>query len=192
MKYIDINKKFSEIVAGYLSRGYIINSSTMSGSQGEITKVDVTDGVEIIRIAVTEFRDWKANLEGIEIVTGVAVNTDVVPHRERRHGWNTIWEHEIEIMERVRFYEIGDTPYNGKFYGTEDEAKAAAELKLRRYVLRHPIRQSAVDSPEAIRIAKSYIQRTQGVKRVAVDSIKVRKTKESYLIDYKNKTYRLK
>ena len=179
MKYIEVNKKFTEAVADYLSRGYIIKSSTMGGSQGEIAKVDVTDGVEIIRIKVADFRDWKTNLEGIEVVTGVAVEEDPIPHRHG--GWNTIWDNQIEVLERVRFYEVGDTRYHGKHYGTEDEAKAAAELRLRRYIIRHAMKQTVIDSPEAMRIAKSYIQRTLGAKRIPADSIKVRKTEKSYL-----------
>lgn len=35
MKYIDINKRYTEIVTEYMARGYIINTRTMSGSQGE-------------------------------------------------------------------------------------------------------------------------------------------------------------
>ena len=35
MKYIEINRKYSEVVSSYLVNGYVINTSTMDGSQGD-------------------------------------------------------------------------------------------------------------------------------------------------------------
>ena len=44
MKYVDINKRFTEIVSEYIAAGYMMNTSSMNGSEGEISKVDLTDG----------------------------------------------------------------------------------------------------------------------------------------------------
>ena len=55
MKFADINKRYTEIVNEYIAKGYTINTATMSGSQGEIAKIDFTDGTEIIRIRVASF-----------------------------------------------------------------------------------------------------------------------------------------
>ena len=52
MKYADINRRFTEIVAEWLAKGYSINTASMSGSQGETAKIDLTDGKEIVRILV--------------------------------------------------------------------------------------------------------------------------------------------
>ena len=42
MKYAEINKRYTEIVSEYISKGYILNTATMAGSQGEIASVDLT------------------------------------------------------------------------------------------------------------------------------------------------------
>lgn len=36
MTFKDINEKYSSIIHDYMMNGYVINSTTMSGSQGEI------------------------------------------------------------------------------------------------------------------------------------------------------------
>ena len=55
MKYAEINKKFTEKVAEYLSMGYSFNTRTMAGRVCSGSKVDLTDGNEIIRRAVADF-----------------------------------------------------------------------------------------------------------------------------------------
>lgn len=50
MKYIDINQKFTAKVAEYIAKGYTINTATMSGSQGEVAHVDLTDGKQVVRV----------------------------------------------------------------------------------------------------------------------------------------------
>ena len=73
MKYADINRRFTEIVAEWLAKGYSINTASMSGSQGETAKIDLTDGKEIVRILVDRFSDYAANVEGVEIIVGKAL-----------------------------------------------------------------------------------------------------------------------
>ena len=70
MKYADINKRFTEIVAEYISKGYTINTASMRGSQGEIAKVDLTNGTEIIRVMVNNFSDLSNGIDGIQITVG--------------------------------------------------------------------------------------------------------------------------
>lgn len=53
MKYIDINRKFTETVSSYIAQGYIINTASMSGSQGEIAHIDLTDGKQIVAFCWT-------------------------------------------------------------------------------------------------------------------------------------------
>ena len=66
MKYADINKRYTEIISEYMATGYTLNSSTMTGSQGETASIDLTDGKEIIRVLVSRFSDWgdKASFQG--------------------------------------------------------------------------------------------------------------------------------
>ena len=55
MTYADINKMFTAEVSKYLARGYHFNTASMSGSQGETAKVDLTNGTEIIRVLLRTF-----------------------------------------------------------------------------------------------------------------------------------------
>ena len=47
MKFIDINRKFTAAVSSYMAQGYYINAASMSGSQGEIAHIDLTDGKQM-------------------------------------------------------------------------------------------------------------------------------------------------
>lgn len=59
MKYIDINQKFTAKVAEYIAKGYTINTATMSGSQGEVAHVDLTDGKQVVRVQKANVRIHK-------------------------------------------------------------------------------------------------------------------------------------
>ena len=69
MKYSDINKMFTTEVNKYLARGYRFNTASMNGSQGELAKVDLTNGTEIIRIVARTFsKEW--DKQGVELFVG--------------------------------------------------------------------------------------------------------------------------
>ena len=46
-----VNRLATELVSDYISKGYVL-SSTMSGHQGEIYKVDLCKDNEVVRIRV--------------------------------------------------------------------------------------------------------------------------------------------
>ena len=134
MKYVDINKRFTEIVSEYITAGYTMNTATMTGSQGEITSIDLTNGNEILRVLVTRFTDWSelCTLEGVEIIVGQAGNEDrLKPHDDS--GWHTIWNNHLEVLRQERFFQVGESQRSGKFYGTRQEAEAAWAVRFQRY-----------------------------------------------------------
>ena len=59
MKFENINKKFTEKVNEYISRGYYINAGTMScsGGQGEISHIDLTNGKEMSEALALRLED---------------------------------------------------------------------------------------------------------------------------------------
>ena len=111
MKYAEIDRKFTAEVAGYIERGWIINSSTMSGSQGEIAKVDLTDGNLIVRILLEKF--------SIELQDGYRLTVGVVKPGSNR----TIWNNQLEILSQESFYRANELFY-GDWFVSEEEAKA--------------------------------------------------------------------
>ena len=187
MKHIDIDKRFTEIVAEYLAKGYTVNTAATNGSQGEIAKLDLTNGVEIIRVYAASFVDYKSHTEGIEIVVGRSTD-GIKPHEHT--GWDIIWHNRLEILSRERFFEVGRTRYY-KYYGTEEEAKAAQRKRHDRYILNSSGRKTKNITDKAQEVAKKVISREFGVKRPNAAYITVSKYKSKYTVSYRNKAYTL-
>ena len=190
MKYADINRRFTEIVAEWLAKGYSINTASMSGSQGETAKIDLTDGREIVRILVDRFSDYAANVEGVEIIVGKALDADVRPNNN--DNWATLWNNRLEVLQQERFFKIGENRVSGTQYGTEAEAKAAAELRLKRYIAKEWSSKSKTFTGEAIEIAKRVIRRKFGANRIATAYVMVFKYDNAYCVSYRDRTYRLR
>ena len=193
MKHADINKRYTEIVTEWIGKGYTINTSTMSGSQGEKAKIDLTNGTEIIRILVCTFHDWDENTDGVEIIVGKCTDK-VKPHDGI--GYDTIWNDRLEVLHQERFYKIGRN--RSDYYGTQAEAKAAADKSIERYRRKDIAGYEKVNftDAKAVQLAKSYILRKNICKRVNLDNISVYKTISrkgyvQYCVAYKATGYAL-
>ncbi len=188
MRLKEINQRFTEIVADFISKGYIINTTTMNGSQGEISKIDLTDGVEIIRVVVDTFSDWRNDIEGVSITVGRAWGAGK-PHTS---DGVTIWSNKLEILHVEQFYKIGESRKSGNYYGTEKEAKAATAVRHKRYGYRKRWREVEDFTDKAMEIAKKVISREFGYKKIAEKEIDVKKIDGKYIVSYRGKVYRLK
>ena len=189
MNYADINKKYTATVTEYLAKGYTINTRTMSGSQGNYAHIDLTNGSEVIRIMVDAFfGSFDTPLNGLEIIVGRA-DSEVEPNSE--NDYHTLWNTNLDILSRERFYEIGADRRHGKFYGTMEEATAAQELKVQRYIAKYQTGKSEDITSKAMEIAKRIIRREFKVKRICEADVKVSKSGKSYTVSYKGKAYRL-
>lgn len=91
MKFIDINRKFTAAVSSYMAQGYYINAASMSGSQGEIAHIDLTDGKQIVRVLLDSFTEWEDynQLEGLKLVVGIAAD-NVKPNDNQRYRGSQI------------------------------------------------------------------------------------------------------
>ena len=143
MKYADINKRYTEIISEYMATGYTLNSSTMTGSQGETASIDLTDGKEIIRVLVSRFSDWgdKASFEGVDIIAGRAdLSERITPNNDST--WGTIWNDRLQVR-----------------YKSKREVKAQAAptekmLDVARRVVREKLGVKRVDSAD-VKIARN-------------------------------------
>lgn len=134
MKYVDINKRFTEIISEYIAAGYTLNTASMNGSEGEISKVDLTDGKEILRVLVRRFDDCESlfSMTGVEITVGRVPEEDrVTPHDDS--SWFTPWNNHLEQLRQERFFQVGESQRGRKFYGARQEAEAAQTVRLQRY-----------------------------------------------------------
>ena len=190
MKYADINKKYTAIIAEYLANGYTINTRTMGGSQGDYAHIDLTNGTEVIRILVETFHEWgKLSIEGLEIIVGRA-DSEVIPNCES--DYCTLWNNRLDIISRERFYEIGADRHHGKFYGTQEEATAAQQLRFQRYIAKHQDSKTEDITAKAMEIAKRIIRRELKIKRICEADVTVSKHDGAYTIKYRGKIYRLR
>lgn len=131
MKFEQINRKFTETVAEWMAKGYIVNTATMSGSQGEIGKIDLTDGKEIIRVVLgytnkpwVTIENRSYSFDGVELAVG-RITDNVQPHTN--DTWGTAWTSNMEVLSSEVFYEIG----RGKRDGTRRSETASWPLEDR-------------------------------------------------------------
>ena len=61
-----VNKLATEILSEYISKGYVL-SSTMSGHQGEVYKVDVYKDNEIVSTLLSQI-SWSNNIAILSVI----------------------------------------------------------------------------------------------------------------------------
>ena len=106
--------------------------------------------------------------------------------------WQTRCNNRLEVLQQERFFKIGENRVSGTQYGTEAEAKAAAELRLKRYIAKECSSKSKTFTGEAIEIAKRVIRRKFGANRIATAYVMVFKYDNAYCVSYRDRTYRLR
>ena len=190
MKMIDINKKFTETVQEYLAQGYTFNTSTMSGHQGEICKVDLTNGEEVIRVWMN--REHLFNWSKPDSWSGYIIELNV--GRATKIEGETIWMHHLETISSRLFYEVE----KDKWYIEDlvDAIDIMHERKLRaRYKTTLQYTQKNLGDEKYITIAGNYLKRKHGYKRISWQDVEVTKTEyyggASYRVYYHGEFYTL-
>lgn len=189
MKFSDINKRYTEVVCSYLQDGYILNAATASGSQGEIAKIDLTKDGVIVRVLMERFHSYEErhSIDGVRIIAGIA-SAEIPANSE--NDWFTIWNNRLDVVFEECFYIIGVDSKSGKHYGSKDEATAADELRVKRYIQKHTESKPVCVSEKALEIAKRIIRREFGYNRVSDAEVKISKNK-AYVVSYRGQAYRL-
>ena len=96
----DIDKIFSDTVIDYIAQGYWIYTDSMSGSQGEIARVDLTNGVEILRIYLDSAWQSKIGYTFTLYVGRVIKPIDCL---------GTIWNNQLELVTETVFVSFDHT-----------------------------------------------------------------------------------
>ena len=175
MKFADINKELTEIVADYISRGYVINTNTMQClTPNELGKVDVTDGKEIIRILLEEFRkeaeDFEENgrtprVNGVRLVVGRATENHLKAHSRTL---DSIWNHRLDILFEHKFYRVGD--WDSDWYGGIVDA-VAREAKHRKRLRNSWDGEYVLFGENAKAIVLPFLRRQKNCKTATVKAI---------------------
>lgn len=199
MKFADINRQFTEIAESYLDHGYHINTATMGPSSGEVAHLDLTNGSVVIRIVLLSFfKDDDFYNEGYELIVGSA--NEAAPDAQPSM-FVSIWNNRLHVVERHKFFCIGGI-LKGKhrderFYGTRDEAEAAAKTRSDRAAAIYMSARPSVMTSRAAKIAERYISRVTGIKHPNRAKLNVRHTIRrddgrvygQYIVTYNGKSY---
>lgn len=198
MKFSEINKAFTAKVAEWMAKGYHINTATMEGHQGEIGKIDLTDGKEIIRInlasgseIVHEGKNGVVRSYWLDYVE-LTVGRDTCKI-EPDGDWSmrTLWTNDLAVVETCRWYVIGKTR-RGKWYGTKDDAIACKDKAIRRRCARRMNDDSAELGDAAKKAVLSYVRRQKGCATCKLADIKVFRENGRYKVKARGKSFTLR
>lgn len=197
MKHTEIEAIFTAKVNEFLANGYTINTATMSGSQGEVAKIDFRKGNEVFRVLLEKTTEWTDNGTRDVVILTVGRSTENVIRDDRPFDTMgpTFWNNRMDILEQRKFFQI-DTR-SDYFIEDAEEYDKMRQKQYRRYRNRDE-RNARRELPEAARmIAKQFIKRTTGKARVNSKEIKVFKGARyrgeniHYYAEYRGKTYKI-
>ena len=117
----EINKLFTDKMMEYINDGYIVNTNTMGGTQGEQAMVDLTNGKYIIRLYI--------DIKSESLINHLHIIAERVKMRKKfKRGWdNTIWNGDNEVIFDKSFIEID----YGRYY-VDEESDEYKEIKAKR------------------------------------------------------------
>ena len=99
-----VNKLATEILSDYISKGYVL-SSTMSGHQGEVYKVDLYKNNEVVRIRVDRGYSRKESEEK-SIFDKARVVCIIIEKFENENQNETLWNGKGTEINYIEFYEV--------------------------------------------------------------------------------------
>ena len=184
IKREELDRKFTEAVARYMSKGLFIATASMCGHQGEDGKLDLTDGKVTYRVLAYEKHNFR---EVDEYVIEVRKYDEYVHTSMGR----TLWNEEGELVETAytayRINNWGEAVY----VETKEEAKAMAELQLKRCRVLDDRYWRTLDSFDAEKVAKAVrAKEMYGYKRVKareINSVERSTAKAQYRINFNGK-----
>ena len=133
MKSAEINAIYAAKVAEFLAAGYIINTNSMNGSQGEIAKIDFRKGNEVIRVLLNSETIWGEHFHTADaIVLTVGRCTDERVINTQGFGRDAIiWNERLEVIEKRIFYRMSRR-YDSDWYLEGAEAEEALQKNRER------------------------------------------------------------
>ena len=178
----ELDRRFTEAVTRYMSRGLFIATASMCGHQGEDGKLDLTDGKVTYRIlAYRTCRGFKNDVYIIEVRK--------YDEYVRSSMGNVLWNEKGELIETVcKVYRI-DRWGEGVYVETEEEAKAIGALQLERYRKNDDAPWKTLNSFDAETVLKA-VKNRRGYKRTkASDIVRVERRcdKAQYRIEIEGK-----
>lgn len=154
----DINKLFTDKMLEYINDGYVVNTNTMGGTQGEQAMVDLTNGEYIIRLYI--------DIKSESLINHLHIIAERVKMiKKYKRGWdNTIWNGQNEVIYDKSFIEID----YGRYY-VDVESDEYKEIKAKRkkryeYDFRNVRNIIYLENPKAKEIALKLIKKNPRTK----------------------------
>lgn len=158
MLFKEIEAIFTQKVNELIQKGYTFNCNTMSGHQGEIAKVDLRKGNEIIRVLMCT--EYSRTTDTLSVIVGRA------PKNCGTRRYDTIWNGNLEIIDETKFYKVSENFY----VETEAEIKAINDKQRERYFARDTTRTIRLNDAAA-KIVLPFVRRQNGFKTCKVRDI---------------------
>lgn len=165
----DITAAFTNKVNEYLAKGMIFNCGTMSGSQGELGKVDLTDGKYIYRIRLDRDHlhiDNEFFYERFEAVVLIVEQFDAEGY-DILDSWHTLWNGKGKLVEKMAWYSIEEKK---AFTDDYDEIVKLFAIRKARRDSRETKRTEITDKTRLALILK-LVQKRKGYKTVNKNAI---------------------
>lgn len=169
----DIRRAFTEKVNEYLVQGMEISVRTMSGSQGEISKVDLTDGKHIYRVRLE--RDHRFFEE--DFFFGSCDTIELIVERYEDDGrnvfdtWGTLWSGKGELIEEKKWYSLDSD--KTAFVDNEEEMRRIFEMRDARRKSKREVRQDITDDKK-IAVIHKLVKKHKGyasVNKKAIEKV---------------------
>lgn len=202
MKHTDIEAIMTAKVAEYITKGYILSTVTMSGHQGEVSKVDVKKGNEIIRILLSNESDWtdEGTMQKTTLTVGRA-KKQVRRGRPFDTMCTTIWNNELDVIEQRVWYSVDSSADN--FSEDRNEIIEQHKLQMKRWRVRSSLHDQRVKkdvtTDEMKKAVLPFIRRQNRCGKMKIENIT--KITKFFSCEYdrmhynitltNNKTYRL-
>ena len=183
MKMKDIKAAATKIVSTYIGWGYIL-SETMSGHQGELLKVDLTNGKEVIRVLIDDRRHHFDKLDEVAI----EVRRYVFGKDAKSEKSHILWNGQGELIAEYVYYKLARFSDGDWYTDNKDEAESALAIRNVRRDVKHSSSKSGVYTDEKRKvIVLGYVRKQPRCKSKKVSDIEsVAKYGNTYRICLRN------
>lgn len=130
----DIDGIYQSFITKYIAKGYKIITSHSNGTQGELSKIDFTDGTSIYRIWYDD--DSERLQDTFEYVRCLLLsvrkyNVDI---KDLYNSDYTLWFDKGEVIEEKKFYLINEYRHNGVRNYTDKQAYVDNVIDAKRLI----------------------------------------------------------
>lgn len=172
MRRIDIERMFTEIVSKYIAMGYTLHTESMRGSQGEVSKVNLRKGEELIGIVLNRY--YKSWNRGFEIKVGRYKN----PDNYSLDRLETAWLNYFDYFETHKFVCMNDDYYCDKEWFINEEDFKSEEYRKKQYersLRKYEKPRTLIENEKMIKYVLPKVKTFKGFKTCKASDIRIEK-----------------